>query len=446
MPRHDLGWTGHNMTVRDVVRKLRYLPLTAEIRTKFQYCNLMYMAVSHFVETYTNTWLGDFLSSRIWKPLEMSNTFFSYSDANASSATGDTHLARGYVWVNSTQDYQGLSWLDGGTGSGAGSVISNVLDYSKWLRCMMGRSMPISPAGHVSLHVPRISQDTLFFQHPGFRGSDGYALGWFVSNYRGEVLMYHPGGLPGFATMMAYLPRMQKGVVMMSNSVEGGSVAHLILLFSLLDDVLDIPDDQRHDWESETENKLQGGINFLKHASDALYPNTPKGDDTIKLALPLDAYTGLYWHPAYPDLNLTIYNESVAYKSITETSTSPVRTKTDNQAWQHQDIIDRDPTNEASFPPFKHRHPDAKQPLHLRASYGSLGAYFSFTFNHITGEHFAVFARNYADHRNQSDFSGQMDFAWKAEFRIGEDGRVKELGVGMEPEMREEKIWFTKRQ
>ncbi len=32
----------------------------------------------------------------------------------------------------------------------------------------------------------------------------------------------------------------------------------------------------------------------------------------------------------------------------------------------------------------------------------------------------------------------------KAEFRLGQDGKVKELGLGLEKEMGDEKIWFTK--
>ena len=32
----------------------------------------------------------------------------------------------------------------------------------------------------------------------------------------------------------------------------------------------------------------------------------------------------------------------------------------------------------------------------------------------------------------------------KAEFRLSQDGKVKELGLGLEEEMGDEKIWFTK--
>jgi CubicO group peptidase (beta-lactamase class C family) len=78
MPRHDLSYggyiDGHKFMPKDLVRSLRHLPLTAEPRTKFQYCNLMFVVVSHVIETLSGTWLGDFLKGRIWTPLNMHST------------------------------------------------------------------------------------------------------------------------------------------------------------------------------------------------------------------------------------------------------------------------------------------------------------------------------------------------------------------------------------
>jgi CubicO group peptidase (beta-lactamase class C family) len=83
MPRHDYSYggfyDGHKGTPRDLVRSLRYLPLTAEPRTRFQYCNMMFVVISHVIETLESTWLGDFLRKRIWKPLGMTSTARSHS-------------------------------------------------------------------------------------------------------------------------------------------------------------------------------------------------------------------------------------------------------------------------------------------------------------------------------------------------------------------------------
>ena len=74
LPRHDLSYGGSQDTLKGVVQSLRHLPLTAEPRTKFQYCNLMFMTASYVAEVLEGKWLGDVLKERIWAPLGMTST------------------------------------------------------------------------------------------------------------------------------------------------------------------------------------------------------------------------------------------------------------------------------------------------------------------------------------------------------------------------------------
>lgn len=294
MPRHDFSIGDSNVTVRDVVRNFRQLPLTAEIRTRFQYCNLMYIAVSHFIETWTGMWLGDFLRTRIYEPLGMVNTFFSLRDARKATASGGPSLATPYYWNNQSKTYHSIPWLDAPQDSGCGAMISNVLDYAQWLRCMMTGSDPLSPAGHRALRSPRMSGGISTEEInglAGFRGVGSYALGWEVSNYRGEEMIWHTGGLPGFVTIMMYFPRLQWGITMMANGGTGGAMQ--ILIFKLIDDMLGIPKKERHDWVPSLERIKQRELEIFKNARTVLYPNAPKEKDSIPLSLPLESYAGV---------------------------------------------------------------------------------------------------------------------------------------------------------
>ena len=247
----------------------------------------MYISVSHFIETWTGRWLGEVLKERIWKPLGMNNTFFSLSDASA----GKFSLAQGYLWHNRTQEYSTLAQMDADVVSGAGNTISNVLDYTKWLRCMMAMAPPLSPTAHKNLRFPRIN--FRFIEHPGFRGADGYSLGWMISNYRGELVIWHPGGLPGFGTMMAYLPERQWGFTIMANSGLGGRTAWEVLSFRLLDDLIGTPESGRLPWGTVVEHDLQKARAILENPIKSLYPDAPLGDNAIPLTLPLAHYTGV---------------------------------------------------------------------------------------------------------------------------------------------------------
>lgn len=70
----------------------------------------------------------------------------------------------------------------------------------------------------------------------------------------------------------------------------------------------------------------------------------------------------------------------------------------------------------------------------------------SISFLHISGEHFLIYSRLFSTEGRLApdDFEPATDGVSKAEFRLGEDGQVKELGVLLESEMGESKIWFKK--
>jgi len=187
----------------------------------------------------------------------MTSTFFSLSDAEAAVDKGRVSLAQGYYWLNHTQSYLPMSHRTTPVVSGGGATISTVLDYTKWLRCLMTTSPPLSPAGHSALRFPRIPQFGVPGEPTGFRGSHIYALGLAISNYRGEVMIWHSGGLPGFGTVMAFLPKLQWGVVVMANSVGGGSTVEQVLMHRLMNDLLGVPEEKRFDWEANEKKTLR---------------------------------------------------------------------------------------------------------------------------------------------------------------------------------------------
>ena len=94
LPRHDLMYGQLNDTPSSVVQRIRYLPMTAEPRTKFQYCNIMFGVITDLIETVTGQKLEAVLRDNFWKPLGMSSTTFTIP-----SAVGEnSRLARGYYW------------------------------------------------------------------------------------------------------------------------------------------------------------------------------------------------------------------------------------------------------------------------------------------------------------------------------------------------------------
>ena len=361
-------------------------------------------------------WLGDFLKKRIYEPLSMKSTFFSLKDAQAAASAGGGPLATPYYWLNHSQVYSQMAWLDAPQNSGAGGTISNVLDYAKWIRCHMTNSAPLSQAGHEAIHLPRMISGPLMDGSTGFQGSEAYAFGWSVSSYRGETMLWHTGGLPGFTSIMLYLPRPQWGMTMMTNGGDGSVIQ--VLMFKMLDDMLDIPERERYDWTSDIELKHKGAFKELKNATDVLYPHAPKGKAAIPLSLPLASYAGV---PAPISLQ------------IKSAQLTPKQTYT-NDGYQPLTLT------------LNNSHQTTNSPVKLHCSFQFEDYPVSFTLTHISGEYFLVYGRAFTDQprRSPDDHEPIIDTVTKAEFRLGENGEVSELGIILTKEMGEAKIWFTK--
>src|ERR1700678_4291018 len=72
LPRHDLVWIGQPGRSRaEIVRSLRFLPLSRDLRQEFQYCNLGYLAAGHVVEALSGVPWEDFVRARLLEPLRM---------------------------------------------------------------------------------------------------------------------------------------------------------------------------------------------------------------------------------------------------------------------------------------------------------------------------------------------------------------------------------------
>lgn len=142
LARHDNSY-GRNQqgTSLDVVKSVRHLPLTAGLRSKFQYCNVMLVVAAHIVQVVSGQTFGDFLRDRIWQPLEMHRTYIALKDVPEDE---QPNLAAGYHH-DGTQ-YKQVTWMPLEEIAGAGAMISNVQDYIKWTRALLNQTGPLTPA------------------------------------------------------------------------------------------------------------------------------------------------------------------------------------------------------------------------------------------------------------------------------------------------------------
>ncbi|KAI7162733.1 hypothetical protein D0869_09808 [Hortaea werneckii] len=305
MPRHDISWVNGNVSVKHQVQQLRHLPLHRELRAGWEYCNLMFTAVSHAIETITNTSMATLLRQWIWEPLGMHETFYNLADAlnYAENSGGRVNMATGYLYDNLTSHSMvpvPFSHLP--PENGAGGVISNVLDYTRWIRTFLhpeNNSNPISAQTvkmMTSAHMP-VPETTW----PYTGGIGWYGLGLTGGIYKDLVVNGHDGAVNGYMTSMLWIPESDFGVVVMQNTY---SLAANIVVWRIIDDFLQVPVNEKLDGATMARKSQADRLRRLENARERLYPGNA-GITPIKPSLPLKAYEGTYRHPAYNDFTVT---------------------------------------------------------------------------------------------------------------------------------------------
>ena len=336
LPRHDLIYGQLNDTPSSVVQRMRYLPMTAEPRTTWQYCNLMYAVITDLLETITGQKLETILADNFWKPLGMSSTTFTLPSAMSDSS----RLARGYYWdppasrhrtATSQGQYVPEPYVDISPISGAGATISTVNDYALWVKALLdatdageprNTSSPITPSILRDLMTPRaIVSDFDNEQeanNSGFITPPLYALGWAITKVAGETLVGHNGGLTGFGADVYMLPDKSYGIISMANTALTSNVAGSIIASRLLQQKLNLS-------AAHTASILPIQESLLGISKATLHPSvarnhrqtsssTPQNPMLQTRVLPLPGsiadFAGLYSHPAYGPINLTVATAS----------------------------------------------------------------------------------------------------------------------------------------
>lgn len=240
MTRHDqsLTWKEDNPRglIKDAVRNLRNLPMHVEPRTQFYYCNLFYVVLTHVAETVTGKWLGDLAREIIWEPLGMNSTYYNLGDALASPY----NVSRGYVWSAREGELKPQPYLATDAINGAGAVISNVLDYAKWVRSLLNRDGPLSKAVHQDIRTPR-----MIANFPTI-GSDFtlYSLSWFEASIFGRRVIWHSGSTLSHGALVYWFPDDNYGVTIFANAA---SSLRNIIMYKLVQLKFGVPEKERID-------------------------------------------------------------------------------------------------------------------------------------------------------------------------------------------------------
>jgi CubicO group peptidase (beta-lactamase class C family) len=226
-PPSDLGRA-------EIVRRLRFVPLAYSFRERYAYDNVLYVVAGEVIARVSGMPWEKFLKRRILDPLGMSSTTTSVKALREHNDVAFPH-------AKDEGALRPLPLADSDNWAAAAGVITNLEDFSRWVRVQLGGGefegrRLFSQAQQREMWTPvtmvpsRPGEGALAQVAPQF---STYALGWNVSDYRGRRTVHHSGGLAGMVTRTVLVPEMQLGVAVFTNQ-EAGQAFHAVI-YTVLD-------------------------------------------------------------------------------------------------------------------------------------------------------------------------------------------------------------------
>ncbi|GBE87212.1 hypothetical protein SCP_1004590 [Sparassis crispa] len=253
LPRHDFSYSFQDTSL-DVVKRLRYLKPAFELREQWYYNNQMYVLGAHIISKYAGV------------PF-------------SSCGRGTTQLKL--------------------VVAGPGGVVSSTVDMTKWLAMLLHKG--VDPRTNLTV-IPKAAYEESTTAHSVSLGKPsspitsliGYGMGWMRLSYQGRDMVMHTGSLPGFQTLVAFMPSDKLGIVGVENTDDPSGTLSAVPL-RILEDLLGLP------------HSIPGIL--AQSSKFTTYPPPLRStslafEDPIPATVALEEFTGTYVNAGYGNFTL----------------------------------------------------------------------------------------------------------------------------------------------
>ena len=290
----DVIWYKSDLSAKEVIQRIRYVPQAYSFRAGYGYSNLMFITAGEVIRAVSGQSWGEFVSDRFLKPLSMDRTLTSTNQIHAGKNVATPHKPI-------DERNQPIDWVNWDNMGAAGGLISSVNDMAQWLIMNLDQGMA---NGDTILHPDQ--QNILWTPHNNFvlshaskdlipgRHFTGYGLGWGLYDYYGRMVVTHSGGYDGMYSRVALMPDENLGIVILTNSMSGIT---LPLTLKVINDYIN---EDESDWSRKFLDRPGSGEDPVKIRKMARVENTQP-------SRPLADYTGTFDAPMHSDI--TISNE-----------------------------------------------------------------------------------------------------------------------------------------
>jgi CubicO group peptidase (beta-lactamase class C family) len=307
--RHDSIWYKSAYSTKDLFERLKYLDPKESPRQIFLYNNMMYAGVGYTIQLQSGKTWGDFVRERIFQPLGMTHTVYSIADMLKQPDYGVPFDER----RDSFELYKIPYYEDTDGLAAAGAIISNIEDMSHWLIALMNGGLyngqqVLPPKAINATLEPAIALPNGAALTRGWWEvlNQAYGMGRWTASYRGHLIAFHGGDLPGFHSQISYMPQEHIGVIVF---VIGNHTAPLYnpISYNVYERLLGM------DQTPWTDRLLDIRLKNKKAATEARGKAGFGRVANTKPSHDLSEYVGEYDHPAYGTLKISMKDNALRF-------------------------------------------------------------------------------------------------------------------------------------
>ena len=272
----------------------------------FKYDNLGYNIFALILQEEFGLNWKNLLKEKIFQPLEMERTSASYDQVIQEK----WEVTQPYICIgDSTKPVKANSRKDEKTMQAAGGLFASIEDISNWLLFNVNKG---EFKGKSVYHPDMLRKVHTSYTDVGNKGNIftevGYGLGWHISEYKGQKVLYHNGGFLGHTAKISFMPDQKIGVAVFANeSFFGDNIADLLTSYTF---------DYYLDSLESSDVYLEQVENFGKRINEMnkSYANSvsERANRQSSLTLNPSEYEGQYSNEGIGDLSITVENDTIS--------------------------------------------------------------------------------------------------------------------------------------
>ena len=325
-----LWWPESSYNREDITRRLRFIKPATSFRSAYAYDNVLYLVAGEVIKAVSGRSWEDFVSERILKKVGMTE-----SNVRHSAAAEGGNVATPHARVEGT--VRPIAPFTSDNTNPAGGINSGAEDMAKWMLVRLNRGKLPDGTALYSERTARQIEAPVTIQPslpppaelaPLRSNFAAYALGLGVRDYRGQRVLTHTGGLPGYVSIVTLLPERNLGVAVLTNAES--TAAFSALMWQIVDHDLGAP---ATDWTAAY-LKLKTGSEAETAA--ALGKSAAARDASSKPSLPLAKYAGIYTDAWYGDIAI----EEAGGRLVMRFTRTPALVG-DMEHWQYDTFVVR---------------------------------------------------------------------------------------------------------